>query len=204
MSMALAITAIVAVLLVKPATTQATPIRTSGAPMVSGAYADGAPAGFSGGFAEDSCHACHFHAEVNSGPGKLTIAGVPDRFAAGRTYLLTITLARPGMALAGFQLTARTKESGTQAGTLAPAPGEQERVGIATQGGIQYAGQRRRGTALVSADTARWTVEWTAPASTASVVFHAAANAADNDESAQGDYVHTAVAETAATSGISR
>ena len=35
--------------------------------VASHAYAEGAPPGFSGGFKEDSCHACHFHAEPNSG-----------------------------------------------------------------------------------------------------------------------------------------
>ena len=37
--------------------------------VASHAYAEGAPPGFSGGFKEDSCHACHFHAEPNSGAG---------------------------------------------------------------------------------------------------------------------------------------
>jgi hypothetical protein len=160
-------------------------------------YADGAPAGFSGGFAEQSCHACHFHADVNTGPGELTLSGVPERFAAGERYPLTITLSRPGVVVAGFQITARLKTDGTQAGTLAPAPGEEERIAIAAQNGIQYAGQRRRGTALAAPDTARWTVQWTAPPPTGAVQFHVAGNAADNDESAEGDCVYTALAETA-------
>ena len=40
-------------------------------------YAEGAPPGFSGGFKEESCHACHFHAEPNAPGGMLTIEGVP-------------------------------------------------------------------------------------------------------------------------------
>jgi hypothetical protein len=162
-------------------------------------YADGAPPGFSGGFNEQSCHACHFHADVNSGAGRVTIAGVPERFVAGQSYRLTVTLTRPGMTLGGFQLTARFTAGGTQAGTLAPALDENTRVGIAEQGNIQYAGQRQAGAALVAPNTARWTLVWTAPTTTAPVAFHVAANAADGDERVEGDYIHTAVAEASPT-----
>ena len=72
--------------------------------VVSHGYAEGAPPGFSGGFKEDSCHACHFDAELNSGGGRVTIEGVPSRFAAGERYTLTVTLGRVGMKRAGFQL----------------------------------------------------------------------------------------------------
>jgi hypothetical protein len=167
-------------------------------------YAEGAPAGFSGGFAEQSCHACHFQADVNTGSGTITITGVPERFVAGERYLLTITLTRPGMAIGGFQLTARLKDGGAQAGTLSPPAGESERVTIDAQSGIQYASQRRPGTALVARDTARWTVEWTAPNANGTVLFHVAANAADNDASAQGDYIHTAMVTTDAAGGPTR
>lgn len=159
-------------------------------------YGDGAPPGFSGGFNEQSCHACHFHADVNSGSGRVTIAGVPERFVAGERYPLTITLARPGMTLGGFQLTARVKDGGAQAGTLAPAAEDDERIGIDVQGDIQYAGQRQKGAALAAPDTARWALVWTAPMASVPVAFHVAANAADGDERVDGDYIHTAVVET--------
>jgi hypothetical protein len=165
-------------------------------PVPAAAYADGAPAGFSGGFREESCHACHFEAEVNTKPGQLTIAGVPERFAAGDRYTLTISLSRAGMAIAGFQLTARVEDGGAQAGTLAPAPGEEDRIKVETQTSVQYAGQRARGAALVQPATARWTLVWTAPQTAGTVLFNIAANAADNDESVRGDYVYTALAST--------
>ena len=161
------------------------------------AYADAAPPGFSGGFGEPSCHACHFHAELNSGPGRVTIAGVPDRFTPGRRYPLTITLSRPAMQLGGFQMTARFKDGGAQAGSVAPDAAERDRVRIDVQRGVQYANQRRTGTALSSTNTAAWTLIWTAPPAGGPVVFHVAANAADGDETAESDYVHTAVAESA-------
>jgi hypothetical protein len=159
-------------------------------------YADGPPAGFSGGFKEDSCQACHFGADTNVVPGSVTIDGVPERFAAGERYRLTITLKRPGMAMGGFQLTARFAESGAQAGTLAPASDEDKRVRVEQQGDVQYAAQRLDGTALTEADTARWSIDWTAPEAKEPVVFHVSANAANKDDTAQGDYVYTASVES--------
>jgi len=162
-------------------------------------YADGAPPGFSGGFGEQSCHACHFTAEPNSKPGRVTIAGVPDRFTPGGRYPLTVTLTRPGMKLAGFQLTARFKEGGGQAGSLMPETGEQARIRIDLQGGVRYANQRRKGTSLASDGTAAWKLIWTAPPGASRVVFHVAANAANGDDAAEGDYVHTVAIESAAS-----
>lgn len=159
-------------------------------------YADGAPPGFSGGVNEQSCHACHFHGEVTSGPERVAIAGVPERFDAGEAYRLTVTLRRPDMKLAGFQLTARFKDDGAQAGVLAVTPGDDARVKVETQGDVQYANQRKEGTALAETHTARWSVVWTAPDERRPVIFHVAANAGDGDGTAEGDYVETATVET--------
>jgi hypothetical protein len=49
----------------------------------------------------------------------------------------------------------------------------------------------------VAADTARWTVVWTAPATGGAVTFNAAANAANEDDSQLGDYIYTAVEKSA-------
>ena len=165
-------------------------------PVASHVYAEGAPPGFTGGFTEQSCDACHFHAAPNAGPGKLTVEGVPDRFIAGQAYRVTIALTQPGMKLAGFQLSTRFKADGAQAGALAKEPASDTRVGIETQSGVQYAGQRREGAAMVTGNESRWTLMWTAPSATRTVVFHVAANGANGDERADGDYVYTLTAET--------
>jgi hypothetical protein len=160
------------------------------------AYAEGAPPGFSGGFKEESCHACHFHEEPNAAPGRVTIEGVPAEVAPGNRYTLSITLRRAAMKLAGFQLSARFKDSGAQAGTLAPGPGEGERVAVAAQDGVQYAGQKKQGASVGDPDVARWTIEWMAPDRGGPVIFHVSANAADGNESADGDFVYTTTAES--------
>ena len=160
-------------------------------------YVDGAPPAFSGGFDEPSCHGCHFHEAVNAEGGRVTLTGVPERYVAGERYALTVTLARPGMVSGGFQLTARREQGGAQAGTLEAGPGEEARVKIERPGTVEYAGQRRAGARPVG-DALRWTLDWTAPTKAAGpVLFHVAANAADNDETVSGDFVYTAVTRAA-------
>lgn len=161
-------------------------------------YPDGAPPGFSGGFGEQSCHACHFDVEaINAKPGQLTIAGVPERYVPGQQYPLTISLTKPGMALGGFQLAARVEDGGAQAGAFDVPPAEKERLAVQARNGIQYVNQRHKGTGPAEPGTSRWTVLWTAPPAPATVVFHAAGNAADNDESVRGDYIYSAVIRSA-------
>ena len=164
------------------------------------AYAEGAPPGFSGGFKEESCHACHFHEQLNSGGGRVSIEGVPASFEAGQRYTLSVTLTRPGMKRAGFQLAARFKDTGVQAGTLVPAPGEGERVTVESQGGVHYASQTKGGSSVSEAGATRWTIEWIAPDRVGRVIVHVSANAADGNESADGDFVYTAASESASSS----
>lgn len=160
-------------------------------------YADGAPAGFSGGFGEQSCHGCHFTGEVNAAPGRVLLDGVPDRYTPGSVYVLTITLTRPGMALGGFQLTARFADDGHQAGTIAPAADDSARVRVEEEGAVQYANQTREGAAASDGRAARWKVAWTAPArAEGRIVFHVAANAADGDGTSEGDHIYTCSAES--------
>jgi hypothetical protein len=162
-----------------------------------GGYPDGAPPGFSGGFREDSCHACHFLETPNAAPGNLTVEGVPATFSPGQRYTVTITLTRDGMKRAGFQLAARFKDNGAQAGILLTNSSEAARVKVETQGGVLYAGHNTIGSEIAEAGIARWSVDWEAPATGGAVVLNVAANAADGDERVDGDFVYTVALETA-------
>jgi hypothetical protein len=164
-------------------------------------YLEGAPPGFSGGFGEDSCTACHFDEDLNESPGRLSLTGVPAFYTPGQVYSLSVSLSRPGMERAGFQLTARF-EDGAQGGVLEPPIGAEDAVTITPDGEtrVLYAHQRAPGGMLAAPGAARWTVSWTAPSEAAAnaraVLFHVAANAADGDGSASGDYVYTTAAAT--------
>ena len=158
------------------------------------AYRDGPPPGFSGGFGEQSCDACHFSNEVNAAGGSLEIGGSGEEFVPGKSYPITITLARRGVsAVGGFQLTARFADDGAQAGTLEVDSADADRIAVTTDREVQYAYQRLVGSVPAVTDSFRWVVRWTAPATGRTVIFHAAANASDGDGSASGDYVYTAV-----------
>jgi len=164
-------------------------------------YVDGAPPGFSGGFDENACDACHFEAAPNTAPGSIALTGIPDVFTPGASYDVTVTLDHAEATRGGFQLTARLAETGAQAGTLEAGSGQDTRIKVERQSEIQYASQRREG-AVRSNDTFAWVLSWTAPDVPDGTVvqFHAAANAADNDETAEGDFVFTTVVETRAGS----
>jgi hypothetical protein len=164
------------------------------APPPEAEYRDGPPPGFSGGFGEASCHGCHSEMELNDSRGKAVLAGVPERYAPGQVYPLTVTLTRPGFAVGGFELTARFEDGGAQAGALAVPPDQQGRLAVATDRDVQYAYQRLPGSERVAPDTARWTLLWTAPAQGGAVQFNVASNAANQDESTSGDYIYTTVA----------
>jgi hypothetical protein len=156
-------------------------------------YPDRPPVAHTGGFGEPTCHACHAGAPPNKLPGRVTLDGVPDRYVPGHPYRLTVVLTRPGMAAGGFQLAARFAAgaaAGRQAGDLGPVD-DRVAVTIADSTGIAYAQHTLAGVRPPVSDTARWTLEWRAPVSKVAVVFHVAANAADDDASPFGDFVHT-------------
>ncbi|MGH7700675.1 MAG: glycoside hydrolase family 9 protein, partial [Gemmatimonadales bacterium] len=65
-------------------------------------------------------------------------------------------------------------------------------------GGVPYAQHTAAGSSA-RGDTARWTVEWTAPARSAGAVsFHVAANAANDDDSEFGDFIYASGTRAAA------
>jgi hypothetical protein len=117
---------------------------------------------------------------------------VPERYVPAKPYRITVALARPEMRLGGFQLSARFaggEQAGRQAGTLRATD---ERARLTDTAGVQYAGHTAVGSALTAQDSTRWVIEWTAPARPAgAVVFHAAGNAANDDDSEFGDNIYT-------------
>lgn len=149
------------------------------------------PPAYTGGFDEPTCSSCHFDVDEPDPAGGVTLAGLPERFTPGARYPITVTVRRPGMGRAGFQLAARFAEGGAagrQAGTLLPAgPGalvtEHREVG--------YASQTEAGTTPDPEGRASWQVVWVAPAGAAGAVrFDVAGNAADGDGSQFGDHIY--------------
>jgi hypothetical protein len=164
---------------------------------------DGPPLAHTGGFGEPTCRQCHSDADLNEPGGgggvEVAIGGVPDGYAPNRTYELEVSLRRVGMLRGGFQLAARFAAgdaAGRQAGVLAPDDGRTAVV-IDSITHVSYIGHTLAGTAITTgASAARWTFHWTAPAQPrGAVVFHVAANAANDDDSPLGDFIYTGSAQ---------
>jgi len=171
-------------------------------------YVSGPPPAHTGGFGEPTCYACHMEAEPNTGTGTLVLRGLDGVYEPGTAHRIAVELTSPGMQRGGFQLAVRFAEgsaAGKQAGTLRVVD---ERVAITTDTtGVQYAHHLEAGTDLVAPDTARWILEWTAPPRGAGddvVVFHIAANAADDDASPFGDLIFTDSVRVRAAAAKSR
>jgi hypothetical protein len=154
-------------------------------------FRDGPPARVTGGPGEESCAACHTGNAVNAAGGELTIEGFPERYTPGKQYSLELVLSRPQLAAAGFQLAIRHRQGQTQAGRIGVPEGSEQAVGILDERGVQFAHQLLPDVAPPGAGTMRWKLAWTAPESAGPVVLHAAAIAADGDDSQLGDFVYT-------------
>ncbi len=156
-------------------------------------FKDGPPPAHTGGFGEPTCRQCHADAGLNEPGGALTLGGVPAGYEPGRAYDLVISLRRAGILRAGFQAAARFAEggqAGRQAGTLAPGD-QRAKIVRDSVTGVGFVEHSFAGT-TVAGDSARWVLRWTAPAaSQGPVVFHVAANAANDDDSPLGDFIYT-------------
>jgi len=155
--------------------------------------------------ASQTCAAagCHTGNPLNAAGGSLTIEGIPAQWTAGQTYPLSITIARTGARLFGFQLSAVTDAGTVQAGTLTPgharvmiicgrgnAAQATLQVACSTPGAIQYA---EHSNATVTFST--YLVNWTAPSdpNTGRIRFNLAGNAANGNAQNTGDFIYTRV-----------
>lgn len=162
-------------------------------------FRDGPPARVTGGFGEDTCHACHSGNAVDDAGGRLALGGFPERYAPGESYELELALSRPKMTAAGFQLAVRHAGDGTQAGRIGVPPESPASVGLLDERHVRFAHHLQPAVLPPDAETVRWRLSWTAPEASRQVVVHVAAVAGDGDESQLGDYVYTL---TVASTGI--
>lgn len=156
-------------------------------------YSDGPPPAHTGGFGEPSCDRCHFDGPIDTAPGSLSVAG-PATYQPGERYELTVGLRRPDLTRGGFQLAARYaagSAAGGQAGSLRANDARVNVVTTENATAIQYAQHSALGTRADESGALAWTVVWDAPTDPRGpVIFHAAANASNHDDSEFGDHIY--------------
>ena len=147
------------------------------------------PVAHTGGFGEPTCRECHFDGPAPP-PNALSLGGVPERYQPGTTYRLEVSILDTTARVGGFELAARIAagaRAGEQAGILC-ALGARVAVIADTVTGVQYASH----SGAAPADSLRWELDWRAPAEdVGTVVFHVAANSANDDDSMLGDVIIT-------------
>ena len=151
------------------------------------AYDARPPLAHTGGFGESSCRECHFDGPARP-PEMLALGGVPERYQPGVRYRLDSSILDTTAHAGGFQLAARVAagpRAGTQAGTLC-AHDKRVTVVADTATGVQYASH----AGAARADSLTWSVDWDAPSDdVGAVIFHVAANSANDDDSMLGDVI---------------
>jgi len=170
------------------------------------AFSGGAPEGFSGGPASGflSCAVCHAEFPENSGPGSISITGLPPLYVPNESYVLRVRVEDPSKVGAGFQLSAEDP-AGLIVGELSIIDGVNTRnagsgaVGFITHTTDGKANAISNWTAL--SDGAEFDLQWRAPSGDIGpVTFYAAGVAINNGNGASGDFVYTTSAERGAAS----
>lgn len=153
----------------------------------------GAP-GRDGQPAEMTCTACHASFPANpDAEGKVELGGVPERWAAGARYTLTLTVSHsdPAVRRWGFQVTAVDVRTLAGAGQLVATDPRTTQIVRGATGGRMYVEHSYGGTGAGTSGRHAWTFDWIAPAAGAGdVAFYGCANAANLDGANTGDRVY--------------
>ncbi len=139
-----------------------------------------------------NCTACHDTFEVpNVGPGSVNLSGAPSVYNPGQQYTLMVTVQQNNRHRFGFQLTA-LDQTGNRAGTLASVSSDSQVNPETGFGGRQYIEHTQIGTLATGVSSRTWAIQWIAPSTDAGTVnFWFAGNAANDDDTNQGDYIYT-------------
>ncbi|MCI0389792.1 MAG: hypothetical protein MOB07_13665 [Acidobacteria bacterium] len=162
-----------------------------------GAFSTGPPASRTGAPAlgtfpaETTCNACHTSFPLNSGPGTLTITGLPATYSPNQEISVTVTVNQADRVRYGFEATV-LDDQGQKVGELVVTDANRMRIvdGAGSFVGRQYIEHILAGTAPTGTNQGSWTFTWRAPAqSVGRVTFYVAGNAASGTSGNQQDYI---------------
>ena len=150
---------------------------------------------------ENTCTACHAGSPPNSGPGSVSIAGLPANYLPNQTIPVTVTTADPNAVIYGFQMVAIDR-LGRNSGTISVRPANPQPIQVIS-GSVngnerRYVEHTQHGVVPTQAGLKSWTFDWTAPATRIGMIrFYAAGNGANSDGSSGGDEIYTTSNSTA-------
>lgn len=142
--------------------------------------------------AEPTCTACHGPFQLNSGPGVLTLRGLPPVYTPGQEYAVTVTISQSGQGRFGFE-TMVLEDLGRRAGDLIVTETTRTRLveGQGAYGGRQYIQHLQPGVTPNPPGQSSWNFTWRAPGQNLGrVTFYVAANAADGTGGTGNDYIY--------------
>jgi len=157
------------------------------------AFSSGPPPAHTNAPGEGNCTACHNSFELNSGPGNISITGLPGSYSANQEVIVSVTTFHPDGFLYGFELTA-IDSTGTQAGVLVATDdvNTQLKDAFVDSHPRQYIEQTFAGAFPVVFDERTWMFKWIAPASNVGPVsFYAAGNGGNGNNETTGDFIYT-------------
>ncbi len=143
------------------------------------AFSEGAPWDMT---REEGCGACHFdNPPVEDSPA-LTLEGLPAEIVPGALYRLTLRLADPELARAGYF--ASSWRAGAEAGRFSAEDGRSEASGAKAR-------STEAGSLPADGGAAEWRLDWQAPEDLDGPLrFEVWANAANDDGSPLSDRIH--------------
>ncbi len=142
--------------------------------------------------AETTCTACHTTFPLNSGPGTLTITGLPVTYSPNQEIMVTVTVNQADRVRYGFQATV-LDDQGQKVGELIATDANRTQIvdGIAPFVGRQYIRHVQAGTPPSGTNQGSWTFTWRAPAQSAGrVTFYVSGNAGNGMTGNQGDFIY--------------
>lgn len=136
---------------------------------------------------------CHVDYDVNSGPGKLSLLGLPREYRPEKDYPLTVRLQQKGQKIWGFELTA-INDSLSEAGQVVKFDRHKLQLDEDEVNGNPrfYLKHTRRGTHLGTKNgPVEWHFIWQAPAKPEGTIsFYVAGNAGNGNKEPTGDYIY--------------
>ena len=167
------------------------------------ADSDIAPSARTGAPGESTCTSCHGSFTLNSGPGVLSISGVPASYGLNQVISVTVKIQQTNRARYGFEVTV-LDELNNRAGTLTVTDTVRTAAITGTVSSKQrsYITQTSSGAQPTVTGEDSWSFNWTAPSTNVGKITFYVSGIAGNGSSSSGDYVYTTTASLTAPPSI--